>query len=89
MTPNTYTHLLALGGVIDLEDQLETRIENNVSGQAIYVGKNLTPNALTSDPSWAIIKIIYDGSGFLIRTQLPDNGQGYLYVWDNRATYFS
>ena len=88
VAPNTYTQFLALQSVIPREDLYKVVIENNASGQPIYVGKSKDPAALTSDPVWELTHVIYDGSGYLINVNLPLNGQGFKYIWDNRATYF-
>ncbi len=89
MTVNSFSGLLALAQVLDNEDLYETRTTNNDTGQILYVGKNITPNASTAAPTWFIKKISYDGNGFLNRVQLPDNGAGFYYVWDNVSDYFS
>lgn len=86
---NAYTQFQALLTAIAMSDLLETRIVNNGSGQPIYIGKNLTPNADPAASTWSLLKITYDGSGYLTRVQLPDNGQGYLYVFNDYASYFS
>jgi len=89
MTVNIYQGFLELLDVLPEQDLYEVRIENNVAGQAVYIGKSILPNAPTSASVWSILKCYYDGGNFLIRKQLPDNGQNFQYVWDNRATYFS
>ena len=71
------------------EDLYETRVENDATGKILYVGKSITPNAATDERIWYIKKLLYDGFGFLNRVQLPDDGIGFLYAWDDRATYFS
>jgi len=88
-TQNSFTNFLAVSEVLNDEDLYEVRTENDSSGKVLYVGKNITPNAATSASSWYIKKLGYDGNGFLNRVQLPDNGIGFLYTWDNRASYFS
>jgi len=67
---------------------LETRIENDGSGNPLYIGYTKIPNADTASGLWYIVKLSYSG-GFLIRTQLPDSGAHFTYVWDDRATLFS
>lgn len=89
-TPNAFTGLLALSEVLQDEDLYEVRTINNSQGQVLYVGKCLTPNGSTSAAIWFVKKLGYDGNGFLNRVQLPDNGIGFLYIWDNVQTdYFS
>jgi hypothetical protein len=84
---NAFSNFLALSPVIKYEDLYEVRIENNSSGQPLYIGYTITPNAPTSDAVWFIKCINYTGS-YVSWVQLPNLGYGYLYVWDNRATYF-
>lgn len=86
---NSFTGLLALSEVLQDEDLYEVRLENNSTGSVLYVGKNITPNASTSDKTWYIKKLSYDGNGFVDRVQLPDDGIGFKYSWDDRGTYFS
>jgi hypothetical protein len=87
--PNAFTNFLALQEVIQDQHLYETRIENSMSGQPLYIGINLTPNALTSDPTWYIVKPQYDINGFLTRVQLPNQGIGFTCSWDLRTTYFA
>jgi hypothetical protein len=85
---NSFTGLLALAEVLSDEDLYDVRLENDVDGNVIYVGKNITPNASTAVNTWYVKKLTYTG-GFVTRVQLPDNGIGFKYSWDARATYFS
>lgn len=88
MTTNNFTNFLALEAVLSQGDLYEQRMQNASNGQILYLGKNITPNALTSDPTWFIKAFTYDSNGFINRVQLPLNGPGFFYVWDNVATYF-
>ena len=67
---------------------LEMRLENSSGGSPLYIGLTPNANALTSDPVWYVLKLGYDVNGFLDYQQLPDNGRGFTYIWDSRATYF-
>lgn len=87
-TPNSYLSFLALESVLGQSGQLEKRIENNSQGQILYIGYCLTPSASTSSLIWMILKFTYDGNTFLDYVQLPNLGNGFLYSWDNRASYF-
>lgn len=87
-SPNSFSNFLALAGIINPANLYETRLENNASGQALYYGISLTPSAPTSVNNWYIIAFSYDINGFLDYIQLPNSGIGFLYSWDNRATYF-
>lgn len=88
MTVNSYTNFLSLSNVLETNSLLETRLENDSSGNVLYIGYATTPGALTSASVWYIRKLSYDGNGFVDYIQLPSNGYGFLYSWDNRATYF-
>ena len=89
MSLNAFTGLLSIAEVLSDEDLYEVRTINNSNGQVLYVGKSITPNADTSVAQWYIKKLLYDGNGFLNRVQLPDDGIGFLYIWDDVASYFS
>lgn len=68
---------------------LEKRMENDGSGNPLYVGYARTPNASTTALEWFIVKMSYDGGGFVSRVQLPDTGAQFKYAWDSRANYFA
>lgn len=70
------------------ETYLEKRIENDGSGNPLYIGYNRTPNASTTALSWFIVKISYTAT-FPVRYQLPNAGPQYKYAWDSRTTYFT
>ncbi len=88
ITPNIFSNFQAMTEVLNDEDLYEIRTVNNATGQVLYVGKNVMPNAPTSDPTWYVKKLGYDVNGYLNRVQLPVNGLGFLYIWDDVATYF-
>ena len=77
-----------LDGTFDTLTIFEKRIENDGSGNPIYIGYNKSANALTSSASWLIFKLSYSG-GYVIRYQLPDSGARFKYTWDDRASSFS
>lgn len=87
-TPNMWSGLLALQPILDANSQLEKRMENNASGQVLYIGYTGTPNANQAAAIWFIVKISYDSNGFIDYYQLPLNGAGFFYAWNDRATYF-
>ena len=89
MNPNIFQNFLAVSAVISGEDLYEILCENDSCGKILYIGRNLTPNASQSDPTWYIKKLHYDSNGCLSRVQLPDSGIGFFYEWALRATYFS
>lgn len=74
--------------VIDTDDLLEARFENDGDGNPIYIGYCPTPNAPTDEPIWYIIKVDYVAQ-FVVRKRLPDDGPKFGYTWDDRATYFT
>lgn len=75
--------------VLQSQNLLETRMINSAEGQIQYVGFAVEPNASTADAVWYILKFSVDSNGFINRQQIPDNGQGFFYVWDDVASYFS
>lgn len=76
-----------LTGVIDIDDLVEKRFENDVDENPIYIGYTLTPDADPDALIWYIIKVEYVGQG-VVRQRLPMNGLGFIYSWTDRATYF-
>jgi hypothetical protein len=89
-TPQTvWANIIALSDVAPVGMQLEKRMTNSDTGQVLYLGWNATPNASTSALTWYIVKVLYDGNGYINRVQLPDNGAGFYYSWDLQADYFS
>lgn len=86
--PNIFGNVEAFSGIFQPEDLLEGRFENDVNGNPIYVGYSIVPNANPALAIWYIQKIEYDGES-IVRKRLPDSGTGLIYVWNNRATYFS
>ena len=85
---NIFDPIEQLSAYLDTEDLLEGRFENNGDGNPIYIGYSPTPNADPALAIWYIQKITYDGQA-IIRKQVPDDGVGFFYSWDLRATYFS
>ena len=89
MPANIYANINDLASTLSPPDFFEQRIENDVDGNPLYVAWSPIPGAATDEPIWFIKKIYYDGGGFTNRVQIPDNGGGYIYAWDDRATYFT
>ena len=89
MTTLAFTPILSLEAVLSANYMYEKRMTNDSVGNILYVGFNQTPNALTSSNTWYILKMGYDGNGFLNRVQLPDAGIGFNYIFDDVASYFS
>lgn len=85
---NIFDNLEAFAEILGLEDLLEGRFENDANDNPIYIGYSPYPNANPADPVWFIRKIIYDGTA-IVRTQLPDDGIKFAYVWDDRVDYFA
>jgi hypothetical protein len=77
-----------LSGVIQLDDLLEARFENDVDGNPIYIGYSMIPNADVDDPVWYILKIEYVSQA-VVRKRIPDDGRQLNYIWSQRATYFT
>jgi hypothetical protein len=87
-TPNVWTQFLAMEPILGNVAQLEKRMINSDTGQVQYIGYCLTPSASTSEAIWFIVKLSYDGNGFLNYYQLPNNGVIFGYIWDNYVEYF-
>lgn len=89
--PNMFQEFLANAPVFGLEGQFKERWDINGDEVADYYGICLTPNGSLTEPIWMIWKFDYAGANSDVkqRRQLPDNGFGLKYVWNDRATYFS
>ncbi|PWU06768.1 MAG: hypothetical protein C5B43_01260 [Verrucomicrobia bacterium] len=85
---NFFSNQLALEAVLQDDDLYEMRLENDSQGRVVYTGQCTIPNGDTSELIWFIKKISYDSNGYIDRIQLPVNGIGFMYSWDQRATYF-
>lgn len=87
---NIFGNILDIGGqTFGNDDFFEVRMENDSEGNPLYVGRSPITNADPAERVWFITKQYYDGNTFLNRVQQPDDGPGFLYAWDDRATYFS
>lgn len=87
---NSISQLIAFGGqTIGIDKPYETRIENNASGDPLFVGWSPIPNADPSEKVWYIQKMHFDLNGFINRVEQPESGTGFKYEWDNRANIFS
>lgn len=86
MTVRELTNLLMVG---DWTNFIEMRMENDGDGNPIYVGYTNVGNAPTDEPVWFITKYTYDANQSPTRQQMPDSGVQFIYVWDDRATYFA
>lgn len=86
---NPFTKIEVFGDTIGTDDFFETRIENDGSGNPLYIGRSPIPNESTANNTFFIQKLSYDGGGAVSRIQIPDDGGGFIYAWDDRATYFS
>ena len=77
-----------LDPTFDAFSLLEKRLENDGSGNPLYIGYNKEPNESTASETWLIFKLSYSG-GYVVRYQLPDSGAVFKYAWDDRASLFS
>jgi len=62
------------------------KMENNASGDPVYVGKTARGNA-SSLGVWQIQKITYDGNGGVTDVQWPSKSDKFDFVWDDRTSY--
>lgn len=84
---NYFDDFERLSAVLDNEDLLESRFENDGNGNPIYIGYTLTPNASIDEPIWYIIKIVYDLQN-IVWKRIPEDGRKFAYIWSQRASYF-
>lgn len=65
----------------------EMQVENDASGNAIYVGYAKAGSA-TSAGVWVIKKFTYDVNNAVTRSQIANNNLAFKHVWDDRASLF-
>lgn len=85
---NPYASNEQFQGILDADDMLEGRFENDGDGNPLYVGYSTIPNADVDALVWFIQKIEYVGTG-IVRKRLPNANVGFKYSWSLRATYFA
>lgn len=85
---NTFAVNEQFQAILDNEDMLEGRFENNGDDNPIYIGYTNIPNADPDDLVWYIQMIVYDGTA-VVRRRLPDDNIGFKYSWTLRADYFA
>lgn len=88
-TNNIFSPPLSFQGILSPQSALELRTVNTVSGSTLYIGYAPIENANPALAVWYILKYHYDSNGFMNRQQLPKNGPGFIYIWNNMATYFT
>jgi hypothetical protein len=68
-------------------DALLTQVmDNNASGQPIYIGEAL-PGSSKASALWRIKKVTYDGNNFITDVQWADSTVDFVKVWNDRASY--
>ena len=77
----------ALQSQFDFGLLFEKRMENDANGNPIYVGY-ARPGTASGSALWYITKQTYDGNNAVTRQQIASDVPGFVYEWDNRATYF-
>jgi hypothetical protein len=75
------------GSSIDALFEKEVRVENDGSGNPIYIGYAKGGSA-TSASVWLIKKFTYDGNSAVTRSQIANNNLTFSHIWDDRASLF-
>lgn len=87
ITANVFGELERMSAILDNEDLLEARFENDANGNVLYIGYSPFPNADPATPNFYILKVEYEADA-IVRKRLPKDGLGFKYIWNNRADYF-
>lgn len=71
--------------------EVAIQIENDASGNAIYIGR-AKAGTLTTEDKWQISYQTYDANDALLTKEWPENSEGnasteYEFIWDDRAGY--
>jgi hypothetical protein len=61
-------------------------MENNASGQPVYLGEAI-PGTAKDVTGWRIKKIVYDENNFVTDIQWADGTAEFDKTWDSRDTY--
>lgn len=72
---------------VNLFDLCQRQVSLNGSSDPEYIGYTIYPGDQDDQPVWMIFKLSYTGTDETLR-QIPLEGIGFKYVWDDRATYF-
>lgn len=67
---------------------LQKNAQNDASGNPVYVGYSI-PGTGDDEAGWFITKQTYDGNDALTEQKVASDVPGFIYVWDDRATYFA
>lgn len=86
---NPFDNVMLQSSLQDYPSLYEKRMINDANGKIQYLAISPIPNAATDALVWAVWKMGYDGNGYLNRYQLPDDGVGYKYSFDEIEDYFS
>lgn len=78
----------ALQTQFDFNLLFEKRMANDANGNPEYVGW-ARPGTGAGETKWFITKQTYDGNNAVTRQQIANDIPGFIYEWDERATYFS
>lgn len=73
--------------ILNIFDACRRQISLNAGNDPEYIGYTQYPGDVDAEPVWMIYKIVYTGTDETDR-QIPLQGVGFKYVWDDRATYF-
>lgn len=84
----TVSDFSQLKAIADFTQFMELRMENDASGNPIYVGYSNDPAAPVGLATWFIVKLTYDANNSPTRQQLPNYGVKFVGIWNDRATYF-
>lgn len=79
-------------GQLSQDSFLDEAFRGEYSGTNLIYKGFAIPGTVTSEPSWQIGKLAYDGNNNIISITWPINSNGapsnfYEFVWDDRATY--
>lgn len=87
MTGPKIPDISAVGANWDPYGELEIRLDYSAGTNPIYVGWAV-PGTASSVSLWKIIKLTWDGNDNPTRLQHASDAPGFIYEWDERATYF-
>ncbi len=88
MAGNRFTDFSEVGSNWDGLFDREMRAENDVNGNAIYIGWAKGGSA-TSASVWLIKKFTYDANDAVTRSQIANNNLSFSFIWDDRVAIFT
>lgn len=88
MAASRFRDFTDVGPSVDGLFDRELRIENDMNGNAIYVGY-AKAGSDTDASVWLIKKFTYDANDAVTHSRIASNNLSFNFAWDDRALFFA